>query len=321
MVVDLDLTPNQELFVQTSARFIESACPLTTVRDLATGDGDPGPEYRRQAAELGWFAMLVPEDRGGGSVSDNGVYDAALIAYERGGALQPGGFVGTNVVAYALAAGGSEDHQAKVLPTLVAGETTATWAVTGSRSDASPTAGVRAVPRSGNWVLSGTKTFVVDPARSEWILVSAAGDNGPVQALVRSDASGVSIRPLEGLDITRRFGEVQLDEVEVSQSALVGTPETTAALLDKQLQIACVLTVAESVGAMNRDLNLAVDYAKARTAFGRPIGSFQAIKHLLADTSLMLEMSKAMAARGRRSRRGRARRGSRGGQHGQGVRG
>ena len=255
--------------------------------------------------------MLVPEDRGGGSVSDNGVYDAALIAYERGGALQPGGFVGTNVVAYALAAGGSEDHQAKVLPALVAGETTATWAVTGSRSGRlrRPASGPS---RSGNWVLSGTKTFVVDPARSEWILVSAAGDNGPVQALVRSDASGVSIRPLEGLDITRRFGEVQLDEVEVSQSALVGTPETTAALVDKQLQIACVLTVAESVGAMDHDFDMAVQYAKDRIAFGRPIGSFQAIKHLLADTSLMLEMSKAIGWRrphsvgaGRRRRRWR----------------
>jgi alkylation response protein AidB-like acyl-CoA dehydrogenase len=293
--VDLDLTPNQELFVQTSARFIESTCPVTAVRDLAAGDGDPGPEYRRQAAELGWFAMLVPEELGGGSVSDNGVYDAALIAYQRGGSLQPGAFVASNVVAHALAAVGSEDQKAKVLPAIVGGEATATWAVTGSRSDGSPTAGVQADVRPGSVILSGAKTMVADADRSDWILVSASGNEGPIQVLVRSDSSGLSIRPLDGLDVTRRFGEVQFDRVEVSLSAVVGTPETTAALLDRQLQIACVLTVAESVGAMDRDLNLAVEYARVRTAFGRPIGSFQAIKHLLADTSLMLEMSKAMA--------------------------
>jgi alkylation response protein AidB-like acyl-CoA dehydrogenase len=293
--VDLDLTPNQELFVQTSARFIESTCPRTRVRELAAAAGDPGPEYRRQAAELGWFAMLVPEDQGGGSVSDNGVYDAALIAYQRGGALQPGGFVGTNVVAYALAMAGSEDQQAKVLEPLLAGDTSAAWAMTGSRSDGSPTAGVRAERRTGSYVLSGTKTVVQDADRSDWLLVTGAGDDGPVQALVAPDASGVSIRALEGLDITRRFCEVELDGVEVPTTALVGTPETAAALVDTQLQIACVLTVAESIGAMDRDFNLAVQYAKDRIAFGRPIGSFQAIKHQLADTSLMLEMSKAMA--------------------------
>ncbi len=293
--MDLELTSNQELFLQTSARFIESTCPLTAVREHASEGADAGPEYRRQAAELGWFAMLVPEDLGGGSVSDNDVLDVALIAQARGAMLQPGAFVGTNVVAYALSKEGTPDHQAKVLPVLLAGDEPASWAVTGLGGDRGPAAGVHARPRGGGYVLSGAKTLVQDAHRAAWLLVTAGTDVGPSQFLVPADTAGVTVRVLDGLDITRRFCEVRFEDAELPPSALIGEPGGAADLVERQLQIACVLTVAESIGAMDHDLELAVQYAKDRTAFGRPIGSFQAIKHLLADTSLMLEMSKGIA--------------------------
>jgi alkylation response protein AidB-like acyl-CoA dehydrogenase len=103
----------------------------------------------------------------------------------------------------------------------------------------------------------------------------------------------MTVTPLDSLDITRGFAEVELDGLEVPASALLGEGDA-AALVDRQLAVACVLTTAESVGAMDHDFEMALQYAKDRIAFGRPIGSFQAIKHLLADTSLMLEMSKAI---------------------------
>jgi alkylation response protein AidB-like acyl-CoA dehydrogenase len=127
------------------------------------------------------------------------------------------------------------------------------------------------------------------------MLVTASSNGGPSQFLVPADSPGVTIRVLEGLDLTRRFCEVSFEGVDLPESAAVGEFGEAAGLVERQLQIACVLTVAESVGTMDHDLNLALQYSKDRTAFGRPIGSFQAIKHLLADTSLMLEMSKAMA--------------------------
>jgi alkylation response protein AidB-like acyl-CoA dehydrogenase len=293
--VDLDLTSHQELLAETSHRFVESTYPLTSVRDGRKGEADAGPEYRRQAAELGWFAMLVPEALGGGSVSDNGLLDAALIALARGALLQPGTFVGTNVVAYALSVEGSEDQKAKVLPGLLSGQESATWAVTGSSADGAPTAGVTAVQRGGGYVVSGSKTFVQDGDRSEWLLVTANTAGGPCQLLVPREAAGVRRRRLTGLDLTRTFAEVAFDDVELPASSIVGTFGGAAHLVEKQLQIACVLTVAESIGAMAHDFDLAVQYAKDRIAFGRPIGSFQAIKHLLADTGLLLEMSKGMA--------------------------
>jgi alkylation response protein AidB-like acyl-CoA dehydrogenase len=291
--VDVDLSSDQELLLQTTVRFIESACPLAKVRELTTSDKDAGADYRRQAADLGWFALLVPEAYGGGSVSGNGMVDAAIVAQARGAQLQPGPFVGTNIVAVALAAGDNPDHT-KVLAALLSGLQSATWAAAGPTGEWEPGAGVHAVARRGAFVLSGAKGVVQDADRVDWLLVTSITDDGLAQFLISADTPGVSIRRLDSLDLTRAFCEVSFDDTEVSASAMVGRPGEAGALADRQLQRACVLTAAESIGAMDHDFLLALDYSKARTAFGRPIGSFQAVKHLLADTSLELEMSKAM---------------------------
>jgi alkylation response protein AidB-like acyl-CoA dehydrogenase len=293
--VDVDLTSDQELLRETTTRFIESACPLTTVRGLVDGTQDVGPDYRRQAAELGWFAMLVPESLGGGTMSGNGMLDAAIIAQARGAQLQPATFVGTNVVAYALSTAGSQDQQDKVLPALLSGQASGTWAAAGPGGDWQPDAGVTASNRPGSYVLSGSKTLVQDAGTSDWMLVTAATDAGPAQFLLALDTPGVAVRSLDGLDLTRTFCQVQFDDVELDPSSIVGEFGGAAALVERQVQIGCLLTLAESIGAMDHLLTLAVQYAKDRVAFGRPIGSFQAIKHLLADTSLLLEMSKATA--------------------------
>jgi len=292
--VDLDLTSDQELLQQTTARFIQSVCPLETVRALSDGDADAGPDYRRQAAELGWFAMLVPEDLGGGSVSGDGVLDAAIVAEERGRVLQPGLFVATNAVASGLVLDGTDEQRAKVLAALAAGEATATWAAAGPGGDWDVETGVGAeATAGGGYLLHGTKSFVQDAQTADWLLVTASG---PSQFLVAAGTPGVSVRRLDGLDLTRRFSEVRFDHVELPASAMVGAFGGAHAAIERQLQVAAVLTVAESVGAMSHDFEIALDYAKARTAFGRPIGSFQAVKHLLADTSLLLETSKALSA-------------------------
>lgn len=280
--------------METSLRFIESAYPLTTVRADAGSGAGAGSSYLQQVAELGWFSLLVPEDLGGGSVSDSGVVDCALVATARGQWLQPGSFVGTNVAAHALASGGSPDQQAKILPQLMSGAETATWAYSAPGSDGSATAGVTAVRRGGGYVISGSKTLVQDADQASWILLSADTDSGPTQFLLPQGTDGVHAEPMDSMDVTRRFGRITFRDAEVPAWAVVGEPGGAVALIEGELDVACVLTAAESVGAMDRDFQTALDYAKDRTAFGRPIGSFQAIKHLLADTSLLLEMSKAM---------------------------
>ena len=290
--MDRSARDDQRILLDASARFIADVCPLRSVREKVFDDPAHHADYRSRVAELGWFSMLVPERLGGGSVSGNGVLDAALIAYKRGAGLQPGAFVPTNVVAYALADSGNEDQQTKILPRLVAGEDSAAWVV-GAPAVHRADGGVRAVAVGDGYQLRGSATFVQDAASTSWLLVTAESESGLSQFLVAPDEPGVSTTPLDGLDLTRKFAEVRFDEALVSAAAVVGQAGQAADLVDRQLAIACVLTAAETVGAMDRDFETALQYAKDRIAFGRPIGSFQAVKHLLADTSLLLEMSKA----------------------------
>ena len=270
-------TPDQRVLLDASVRFIEQNCPLETVR-AGTYQVE---EYRKRAAELGWFSLLVPDELGGGSLSGNGLVDAALVAYVRGRRLQPGAFAATNVAALALT--GRPD----VLAAVISGAEPVAWAVGVAAGQDVAGHGLRAA--SG--VLSGSVTFVPDADTATWLLVTT--DDGQ-QFLVPRDRDGVTVERLESLDISRRFTGIRFADVAVTDADRV-------ALDERQPAVAAVLTAAESVGAMDHDLGLAVQYARDRIAFGRPIGSFQAVKHLLADTSLDLEMAKAITLAAARS--------------------
>ncbi len=126
--MELTLTDDQELLRDTAVRFMEAACPLETVRHLFDDGGTDLPQgYLREAAELGWFSLLVPEEFGGGSISGDGLRDAAIVAEERGRRLQPGPFVAMNVVAGALARRGTAAQRDSILPAVMAGESVAAW--------------------------------------------------------------------------------------------------------------------------------------------------------------------------------------------------
>jgi alkylation response protein AidB-like acyl-CoA dehydrogenase len=292
--VDEDLSTDQQVLVDAAARFADDTFPITKLRERAFDDAAFAAAYRRQAAELGWFSLVVPEEHGGGSVSGNGALDAALVAYTRGRLLQPAGFVGANVVAHAIAVAGADAQRAEALPVLMNGDAPGAWIV-GDLSGAPALDGVVAVaPNGDGWTLSGTAVMVEDADATAWLLVSAATPDGPAQLLVAPGAAGVSFAPFDGLDLSRRYADVTFTDAAVPASALVGATGDRE-FAEQLLTLATVLTVAECVGAMHQEFEMTVDYAKQRIAFGRPIGSFQAIKHLLADTSTMLEVSKAVA--------------------------
>ena len=294
--MELSLTDDQELLRETGAKFMEATCPLETVRQLVDeGTGLP-PNYLREAAELGWFSLLVPEDLGGGSISGDGLRDAAILAEERGRHLQPGPFVPMNVAASTLATAGSADQQADVLPLIMGGEAIAAWAVTDADGAWGPGASISAEPSGSGYVLSGKSAVVQDAAMAEWLLVVARAPEGLSQFLVPATRPGVKVTPLESHDITQRFASVELRQVEVGADALVGSAGSAEAKLERQLQVALVLQVAETVGTLDGLFELTRQYAIDRTAFGRPIGSFQAVKHQLADMSLSVEAAKAVSA-------------------------
>ena len=293
--VDTNLTSDQELLRDASARFIQATCPMTKVRELADSETGIESNYLRQAGELGWFAMLVPEEYGGGSVSGSGLRDAAVIADQRGRHLQPGPFVSSNVVADSLVRGGSEDHRAKLLPLIAAGDLMASWVIADVSGSWDVAESLWCQTRGQGFVVRGTGLLVQDAGLADLLLVTANSESGVTELLIPKETPGVHVESMNSLDVTRRFDRVRFDEVEIQADALIGRPGGSAELVDRQLQVAIALTLAEMVGAMDRDFETVLEYSKTRTAFGRPIGSFQAVKHLLADTSLLLEASKAAA--------------------------
>ena len=299
--MQLDLNSEQELLRDTTARFIDSELPLSATRELHDVPDGYDRSWLRKAAEVGWFAMFIPPAFGGGSVSGSGVLDAAIVAEELGRCVQPGPFIVMNVAADAIARFGSDRQRQEVLPRIAAGETVVTWAChdTSGRWDAG--AGLRLEPERDGFVLRGKRGFVPDAVTADWLLVVAAGAEGPAQVLVHRDSPGLHLRPLSGLDLSRRFAHADFDGVVVPASGRLGPPASgelgrpDADQLESQLRLAVVLTCADSVGALDAMFGMTVTYAKDRVAFGRPIGSFQALKHTLADHALYLESCKAVA--------------------------
>jgi alkylation response protein AidB-like acyl-CoA dehydrogenase len=289
--MDLELTDDQQLYYETTVRFIESELPVARTRDLHDDPRGYDEKWLRRSAELGWFAMLVPEEHGGGSVSGHGVLDAAIVAEALGRYVQPGPFIPMNVVGAAVAEHGSSEQQAKVLPGIVGGELVATWApldVTGQWDLGS---GVDATLDGDEFVLTGARGFVQDAQTADQLLVTACCDGEPLQLLVPTTAAQVD--PLTCLDLSRRMAEVTFDGARVPATAVVGA--TAREALERQRQIAVALCCAETVGALDAMFTMTVAYSKDRVAFGRPIGSFQALKHVMADIAYYLECCKAVA--------------------------
>jgi len=292
-----DRNDDQELFEETTRRFLESHAPLTKVRDLAGSKAGFEPDYWRQGAELGWTSLVVPEEAGGGSVSGSGVLDLVLVAYEFGLHAAPGPLGPTNVVAAALGRYGTKEQQAGPLAAFLAGEATAAWAL------AEPGAGdsltrIEAEGRldGSTVVLSGTKGPVEAANEAADILVTVRYGDGLAQYLVPRDTPGLTVTPLQGLDMTRRYARVELDNVRVPTSAAVGTPGEAGADVAWLTDLALVVQTAEMVGCMQWALDTTLEWAFNRYSFGRPLASYQEIKHRFADMKMWLEGGYAIVA-------------------------
>ncbi len=296
--MDVVVTEDQEFFRDTTRKFLERECPLPQVRALVRNPDGFERGYWKQGAELGWTSLLVPEEHGGGTISGSGIADLACLADLFGAHVAPGPLLPTNLVAAAIGRAGTADQQAELLPGLLAGDTVATWAHMehGTSPLERPTA-VTAARDGDGFVLTGVKTPVEAGAQADVLLVSAVLEGVPVQLLVDTHGDGVTITPLESVDMVRRYARVDLDGVPVSGDALVGAPgESGAADLDWQLALAGVVQSTESVGAAQVVFDLTVEWAFDRYTFGRPLASYQALKHRFADMKLWLEASHAIAA-------------------------
>jgi alkylation response protein AidB-like acyl-CoA dehydrogenase len=230
-------------------------------------------------------------------VSGHGLLDLVLVAEEMGRTVAPGPFVPANVVAEALARSGSGARRDEVLPALVDGTSVAAWCLAAPAAGIDPGAAgtVTAKGEGDGFVLDGATGPIEAAGQADWLLVTAQATDGPVQALLAADTDGVSIVPAHSLDLVRRFAQVRFDGVAVDAEALVGRPETAADDVERQLRTATVLQCAEMAGALGRVVEFTVEYAFDRYSFGRPLASYQALKHRFADMKVWLEASYATA--------------------------
>lgn len=294
--MDIELTEEQTLLRSTTARYCADRCSVGVIRSLFDDAVGVPPGYVEEGAALGWFSLLVPESLGGGSVSGAPIVDALIVAEARGAALQPGPFAGMNAVAHTLAVSGSAVQQLERLPSIIGGEVAAWVNGDGSRLGVAATP-LRAREHGGGWRVDGTVNVVQEALTARWLLITALGDGGePVQFLVSAGHPGVSVERVQALDLTRRVARVRCEGMLCDAAHVVGAG--AAALGDTRMQtdLASVLTAADSLGALGRLFEMTVAYSKERIAFGRAIGGFQAIKHLLSDLSLTIEMARALTA-------------------------
>jgi len=284
-------------FRDTTRRFLEAESPLTSVRALWEGTDGFERDYWRRVGELGWTSAFVPEIHGGGSVSGRPVQDLAIVAEEMGRLVAPGPFLPVNVVAAAIASDGSRDQQEQLLPGLAKGDLVATWAIAEGGAvwtDTLPAVAAHVREVGGDLLVSGAKAYVEAAPQADCFLLTAQSAVGLTQLVIPRDTPGLDVIPGRSIDLCRRFGRLHLDGVRLPASAALGPIGGADSSVERQLEIAVALQCAETVGAAAQAFETTVEYACDRFAFGRPIVSFQALKHRIADMLQWLEFAKAI---------------------------
>jgi len=285
--VDFELTEDQRILQKAARDFLKKQCPKELVRSLDDSDEGHSPELWRKMAELGWMGLLLPEEYDGIGWS---FVELAVLMEEMGYNICPGPFISSTILgSLPLLMAGSEDQKRELLPRAAGGDLILTMALTESDGGVEPsTLNVEAVRERDGWVLSGIKLFVPDALVADYILcvarTEAASDpeDGLTIFLVDANDPGVSVIPLKTISRDKQC-EVVFDKVDLDEGGIVGTVGGAWAIVKAVLDRAAVARSAETVGAMRAVLDMTVDYAKERVQFGRPIGSYQAIQHYLAE--------------------------------------
>ncbi|MBV9872631.1 MAG: acyl-CoA/acyl-ACP dehydrogenase [Frankiaceae bacterium] len=291
--MNVELTSEEEALRSTTARFLDDRMPIAAVRDLRDDPAGFSMTYWSQGAELGWMSLLVPEDLGGGTVSDNAVADLALIAHEFGTHAAPGPLVPCNVVVSALA--GAGDAHAEALEALMSGASTAAWCYSEPPpNDALGHIDLEIRVDGDDVVITGTKRPVENGAAADLLLVTGRTGAGLSQVLLAASTPGVTVKPLSSADLSRRYATVHFDDVRVPVTAAVGGVGEAAAEVERQLQLAIVVSNAEAVGALQQAFDMTASWVNDRYSFGRPLSTYQEIKHRLADLFTWLQASHAI---------------------------
>jgi alkylation response protein AidB-like acyl-CoA dehydrogenase len=294
--MNLGVSAEQRELRDSVRRFLAERAPITKVRELMESTHGLDPDIWRLAGDqLGLPGIAVPEEYGGAGFS---FAEQAIVLEELGAALFTGPYLASAVLAVtALLASSDEEAGKDLLPGIATGETVATLAFTEDGGSWDPGAiRLTATQKDTGWRLDGHKSFVLDGHTADLILaVAATGTDGQLSlfAVNAETTTGLTRHALPTLDQTRKLARLAFND---TPARLVGEPGAARAVLDRTLDVAAIALAAEQLGGAQRALDMAVAYAKVRQQFGRPIGSFQAIKHRCAD--LLLEVESLRSAVG-----------------------
>ena len=291
--MDLGLNEAQQMLKNSAREFLDAECPTTYVREMEEDERGYSPEMWRKVAEQGWLGLIFPEQYGGFGMN---FLDLSILLEETGRVMLPGPMFSTVVMGgMTILDAGSDEQKQELLPQIGEGQLIVTLALTepSARWDA---LGVEtSATQSGDgWTINGTKLFVPNAHVSDTYVVAARtgdGDRDISLFLVPSNAGGVSQTLLKTIASDRQ-SEVVLNNVGVPASALLGEANKGWDTIEKVLAWGAIGKCAEMVGGAQEVLDMTVEFAKQRTQFGRPIGSFQAIQHHCANMATDVEGSR-----------------------------
>jgi alkylation response protein AidB-like acyl-CoA dehydrogenase len=297
--MDIGFSEEQQLLRDTARKFLDAACTAKFVRErMATAEAMT-PEFWAQLAEQGWLGINFREEDGGSGL---GLVDLVVLMEEMGRAVMPGPYLATVLLGgAAISAAGSAAQRQELLPPIAEGRLKATLAAIepNARWDASGIM-MTAQPMRGGFTLSGTKLFVPDAHLADVLVVAARSRDGSTMEdgvslfLVPRDTTGLSVATMPSIDETRKLCEVRFDNVAVPRTALLGELHGGWPALAQVYDAASVALAAEMCGGAQRVLDMTVEYAKLRVAFGKPIGSYQGVKHKCADMLVEIENAKSL---------------------------
>ena len=286
--MDFDLSDEQRLLQETVASFLENECPPARLREFYDDEVGYDPLIWKGLAELGVAGIHLPEEYGGSELE---ILDLAVVAETVGAHAAPIPLLSHTLGSLAISLAGSDAQKKRWLPGLASGDLLATVAFAEDGGAWQPDQWQLAAGAT----ISGTKETVAFAEQADLFVVGLAGG---VLGVVERDASGVEVQRVEGADRTRRIGRVTFDATPVERLESGNTEDTqdTGAATDAERvrDVGLVMLAADAFGGAAKLVEMSVEYAKSREQFGVTIGSFQALKHQLANMAVEIEPSRAM---------------------------
>jgi alkylation response protein AidB-like acyl-CoA dehydrogenase len=288
--MDFGLTSEQQQLKDSARSFLTRECPTSRVREIMASSEGASRELHDAIAKLGWNALLIPAEYGGAGLT---MLDMALLLEECGYAAFPGPFLFSSVLAaWALCAGASDSLKHTWLEALAEGRALGTVAIVEANDSLNPEDWSATARREGGgFVLNGAKMFVPYPHLADFLLVAARMEGDVGLFAINRGAAGVQVKLHDSLDLTRRVGLVELAGVKVDADAMV---QAGAQFYQRLLAVGAVAIAADSLGGMERALEMAVEYSKIREQFGKPIGAYQTLQHAAAEIVAELEPARSL---------------------------